>query len=267
MPRSSPNPEIGKRLREAREKLGLSTRDVERLSRVIAERKQNQEYYISHAWLSEIERGEFIPGLLKLFTLSTIYQYRFDRFLNIFGLDMDEIAKDQMIVPLPRTHLVRPESGGESVTEMAASRLAGVPLDRTDLVSRMFAGFRGLETALFPTSQPGSSVYGYVGTKDLTLSPLIRPGSFVQIDSSQRRIERGGWASVFERPIYFTELRDEYVCSWCEEREGKLLLVPYPHPENRVREVRYPADAGIIGRVTAVNMRIADPRQGSQPWR
>lgn len=263
MPGSPPNPEIGRRLRAAREKLGLSTRDVERLSRRIADKKRNQEYYISHAWLSEIEGGEFIPGIFKLYSLSTIYQYRFDRFLIIFGIDINEIPREQMGVPLPRTHLVQPESWAPHITDVPAYDLAGVPLDRTDLVSRMFAGFRGLEASLFPASQSSSSIYGYVGTKDLTLSPLIRPGSFVQIDSLQRKVERGGWSSVFERPIYFTELRDEYVCSWCEEREGKLLLVPYPHPQNQIREVRYPAEAGIIGRVTAVNMRIADPREKS----
>lgn len=262
MPGSPPNPEIGRRLRAAREKLGLSTRDVEKLSRSFAERKQNQEYYISHAWLSQIERGEFIPGIFKLYTLSMIYQYRFDRFLSIFGIDINEIAREQMGVPLPRTHLVQPEQG-QQITELPPSHLAGVPLDRTDLVSRMFAGFRGLEATLFPAAQSSASIYGYVGTKDLTLSPLIRPGSFVQIDSLQRKVESGGWISVFERPVYFTELRDEYVCSWCEEREGKLLLVPYPHPQNRIREVRYPAEAGIIGRVTAVSMRIADLREKS----
>ena len=261
MPGSPPNAEVGRRLRAARERLRLSTRDVERLSRGIAERKQNQEYYISHAWLSEIEGGEFIPGIFKLYTLSTIYQYRFDRFLIIFGIDINEIAREQMGVPLPRTHLVQPASEEQRITELPASHIAGVPLDRTDLVSRMFAGFRGLEASLFPASESGSLIYGYVGVKDLTLSPLIRPGSFVQIDPSQRKIERGGWTSVFERPIYFTELRDEYVCSWCEERQGRLLLVPYPHPQSSIREVRYPAEAGIIGRVTAVNMRIADPRE------
>ena len=63
MPGYSPNPDPGRRLREARQRLRLSTREVERLSRRLAEEKENQEYYISHAWLSEIERGELTPGI------------------------------------------------------------------------------------------------------------------------------------------------------------------------------------------------------------
>src|ERR1700683_2526574 len=40
---------------------------------VLAVNVLNQEYYISHAWLSEMERGELTPGIFKIHTLSIIY--------------------------------------------------------------------------------------------------------------------------------------------------------------------------------------------------
>jgi len=223
----------------------------------MADSKQNQEYYISHAWLSQIERGELTPGIFKIYTLSTIYQYRFDQLLAFFGIRVSDIGREQIRQPLPHTHLVGSPEWQEEIPQAAMS---GVPLEKTDLVSRMFSGLGRLEADLFPEGPVGSSVYGYVGTRDFTLFPLIRPGSFVEIDSSQRKIERTRWGSVFERPIYFVELRDDYACSWCEEKDGSLLLIPYPQSGCRVREVRYPAEAGVIGRVTAVMMRIAESR-------
>jgi transcriptional regulator with XRE-family HTH domain len=258
MPASSPNPEAGRRLRSARERLGLSIRDVERRSRALAEQKENQEYYISHAWLSEIERGELTPGIYKIYTLSTIYQYRFDEVLDFFGIRIRDLGREQLGQPLPLTHLI---GTSDPLAEVAPEAIQGVRLDRTDLVSRMFSGLGRIESDLFPQGPAGGSVYGYVGTKDFTLFPLIRPGSFVEIDSSQRRIESARWGSVFERPIYFVELRDDYACSWCEEKDGSLLLIPFPQSGCRVREVRYPAQAGVIGRVTAVMMRIAESRE------
>jgi len=45
--------------------------------------------------------------------------------------------------------------------------------------------------------------------------------------------------------------------------ENSLLLIPYPRSSSRIREVRYPAEAEIIGRVTAVTMRIDEPREKS----
>jgi transcriptional regulator with XRE-family HTH domain len=254
---SSPNPDAGRRLRAARQRLGLSTREVEALSRQLALKRENQEYYISHGWLSEMERGELTPGIYKLYTLSTIYQYRFDELLAFYGVNIGDLGLEQLRLPLPNTHLV---GIPDAPMEIAAANIPGVHLDKTDLVSRMFSGFQGLETDLFPGAQSGPSVYGYVGTKDFTLFPLIRPGSFVQIDSSQRKVERAGWSSLFERPIYFVELRNEYACSWCEEKGEDLLLIPHPQSGKPVRAVRHPDQAEVLGRVTAVTMRIAGPR-------
>lgn len=257
MPVSSPNPEAGRRLRAVRERLGLSTRDVERRSRTVAEQRENQEYYISHAWLSEIERGELTPGIFKIYTLTSIYQCHIDEILDLFGVPVRDLGREQMGQTLPHTHLI---GTAEPPAEVAPDAFRGVRLDRTDLVSRMFSGLGRIESDLFPQRSAAGSVFGYVGTRDFTLFPLIRPGSFVEIDSSQRRIENARWGSVFERPIYFTELRDDYACSWCEEKNGSLLLIPFPQSGCRVRELRYPAQAEVIGRVTAVMMRIAEPR-------
>jgi hypothetical protein len=90
--------------------------------------------------------------------------------------------------------------------------------------------------------------------------------SFVQIDPRQNKIKTGDWQNEFDRPIYFIELRDSYACSWCELRGNQLTLVPYPHSRGQLRQVRYPFDAEVVGRVTGVTMCIAEPnRHGSIP--
>jgi hypothetical protein len=93
---------------------------------------------------------------------------------------------------------------------------------------------------LFPLLPPldiRHSLYGYIGTEDFTLFPLIRPGSFVQIDGSQNRIGHAGWSNEHDRPIYFVELRDGYACSWCELKDRQLLQVPCP--QSRTQSGRY----------------------------
>jgi hypothetical protein len=86
-------------------------------------------------------------------------------------------------------------------------------------------------------------------------------GSIEQIDSQQTKVEHQGWHDEFERPIYFVELRDNlYVCSWCEVNGSQLVLLPSAQSGKQSRHVRYPGDADILGRVTAVTMRIAEMR-------
>lgn len=92
----------------------------------------------------------------------------------------------------------------------------------------------------------------------LTLHPMIRPGTFVQIDVNQRKIFTGPARTIEDRPVYFVELRNGYACSWCEVRDGRLLLVPHPMSPAKTRQLVYPGEADIVGRVTAVAMRIAE---------
>ncbi|HEU5409261.1 MAG TPA: helix-turn-helix transcriptional regulator [Nitrospira sp.] len=261
MPASTVSPEAGRFLKAARLRVRLSMREVQRLSLKIAEGKKSRDYYVSHTWLTDIEKGEFTPSIYKLYSLSIIYKCSYDEMLQSFGIRLGDIAQEQTLLTLPRTHLIGERGGDASASiHLPADLKEKMPLVQTNLVSRMFHRWGGIPVSLLPHLNVRQAVYGYVGTQDFTLFPLIRPGSFVEIDAGQKHIDRIAWSSEFDRPIFFIELRDSYVCSWCELREGRLLLVPSPQSRSKVREVRFPSDADIIGRVVAVSMCIAEIR-------
>jgi len=98
--------------------------------------------------------------------------------------------------------------------------------------------------------------YGYIGTCDFTMYPLLRPGTFVQIDSEIASIRPAAWRTEFDRPIYFIELRDSYACAWCDLAGSQLTLLPHPLSACSVRQFSYPDEAEIVGQVTAVAMRL-----------
>src|SRR6185437_16038487 len=100
--------------------------------------------------------------------------------------------------------------------------------------------------------------YGYIGVQDKTLSPIVRPGSFVQINPKEKAILSLPWCDEHDRPIYFFELRDSYVCSWCELHDNDLILVPSRESGRHARHIRYPNDVTIVGRVTAISMRLVE---------
>jgi hypothetical protein len=61
--------------------------------------------------------------------------------------------------------------------------------------------------------------------------------------------------------IFFVELRERYVCSWCEMHDGRLILIPSHESKRRAQHVRYPAEATIVGRVTGVSMDLVEPSE------
>lgn len=88
--------------------------------------------------------------------------------------------------------------------------------------------------------------------------PIIRPGSIVQIDQNQRKVVSTKWDDEDDRPIFFLELRGEYVCSWCQMENGYLTAVPHSKSKCQVRRFAYPREADIVGRVIGVTMRLVE---------
>jgi transcriptional regulator with XRE-family HTH domain len=247
----------GEQLKALRHRLGMTTRQVEMLSQEVATAKSNPEFHISHAWLTNIENGEFTPSIYKLYTLSAIYRYKFGDLLGFFGLRLDEMTKDILSIRLPTTHLIGKavDLEGDSLT-LPTHFKPEFKLENTSLLSRMIENWGNIPVSMVSHLNFGKALFGYIGLRDFTLYPLLRPGSFVEIDSRQNKIKPVPWRTEFERPIYFVELRDTYTCSWCELYGDQLTVVPHPQSKQEVRRFKYPAEAEIVGRVTAVAMRL-----------
>jgi len=253
-------PDAGRRLRAERERLRLSTRDVERMSQAIALKRNDSDYYISHTWVADVEAGKFKPKLYKLHSLSLIYQRSLDEILGFFGLDVRQVGQQQGLVDSPRTCLVPSPSIDANRTIVAPLGLRDrVGLEQTNLVSRMFERWGEVPIGLLQKIDWRSSLYGYIGMEDYTLYPHIRPGSLVQIDARQTKIKKD-WQNEFDRPIYFVDLRDSYMCSWCEVDGNQLVVIPSPQSRRPSRHVRYPGDADVVGRVTVVTMSLVEVR-------
>jgi transcriptional regulator with XRE-family HTH domain len=252
-----PTPGAGELLKALRVRLGLTTRDVERKSQQIAEEKRNQEYYLSHAWLTDIENGEFTPSIYKLYSLSAIYDQSFTELLSFFGLRIGDLYRDRASIGVPKTHLLNTASDMEvQKVFLPVQFKPEFRLERTNLLARVVEKWDEVPVGLLQHLDLRKSMYGYIGLQDFTLFPLIRPGSLVQIDPSERKISSAKWKTEFDRPIYFIELRDGYACSWCQVDRGQLMVIPHPHSHQDVRRFEYPSEAEIVGRVTGLAMRI-----------
>src|SRR5712664_920534 len=252
-----PSPSAGERLKELRVRLGLATRDVEEKSQQIAEDKHSREYYLSHAWVTDIENGMFTPSIYKFYTLSAIYQRRITELLSYFGLQIGDLSRYRSSIGVPKTHLL--DSGADVDIDKVSLPVRfklRCRLEKTILLARIVEKWDEIPGGLLQHLDLRKSMYGYIGLEDYTLFPLIRPGSLVQIDASQRKISAEKWKTEFDRPIYFVELRNGYVCSWCQVDRGQLIVIPHPHSHQDVRRFDYPSQAEIVGRVTGVAMQI-----------
>ena len=98
--------------------------------------------------------------------------------------------------------------------------------------------------------------YGLIGTEDWSMFPVIPPGSLVVIDDTKRKIVTSGWTSEFERPIYFLEHREGYVCGWCSLKDGNLIVQPHPASSCDPTVYAYPEEIDVVGQVTRIALSL-----------
>lgn len=247
----------GQKLRHLREQLGFTIRDVENASLRIAARHKNDDFCIPLSRLSDIETKGVTPNIYRLYTLSVIYRRDVKELLSWFGVDTNDTASDLHLTEPPRSHV----SGALENTTMVQVPLAldpGFDAQKTMNLGRMIQQWGLVPLSYLAQLLPGSYTYGYIGMQDFTMYPLIMPGSFVQIDETKSAVEQGVWRSEYERPIYFVETRDGFVCCWCSMLDEKLVLQSHPLSPVPPKTFRRPQEAEILGQVVGVAMRLND---------
>ena len=238
-------------LRRVREQLGLTYRDVEQLSYELATKHGRSEFILRISRLADIENGGVTPSLHKLYSLCAIYHLDIFEVCGWYDVHLEEHFPDQFQHAPPRTHLA------------AAPRRLRLPLRfdpafdprRTEYLTRLVEEWGQLEGALIDGQVRYR--YGFVGTSDHWMEPLVRPGSLVLIDPALQRVQTSSWHNEYDRPIYFVDVRHGYRCCWCSLEKDRLILQPHPLSSRAPETHRSPDEAEIVGQVVGIAMRLA----------
>jgi len=234
----------------------MKFRDVEEASGRIAARHGNDEFLVALSRLADIENKGTMPSVYRLYSLCAIYRLDLSEVLSWYGVSLADLAGDADVIQQARTHLVgfRAEEGD---IQVPLALDPGIDLSRTVYLSRLIQRWGKLPLMLLKNLDLRNLRYGLIGTDDWSMFPIIPPGSLVVIDDTRRRIANSGWVTEFERPIYFLEHREGYLCGWCTLREGQLTVQPHPASLCDPETFAYPVEIEVVGQVTAVAMTMA----------
>jgi transcriptional regulator with XRE-family HTH domain len=243
----------GLRLRQVRERLGLTYREVERSSFELAANRGRSEFILHISRLADIENRGVVPSLHKIYSLAVIYHLNPMDLFRWYEVPVDEFFGDAAVFHAPQSHLMAPPVN------------LRIPLHfdpafdprRTEFLSRMVQQWGKFEGVL--TSEDGGHRYGYIGLSDRRMMPILRPGSIVLVDPAVREIEEEEWYTEYDRPMYFVEIRDGYRCGWFH-RDGSRLVMQ-PHPLSRYLQESWciPDEAEVVGKVIGVVSRLTEP--------
>ncbi|HZD94129.1 MAG TPA: helix-turn-helix transcriptional regulator [Candidatus Sulfotelmatobacter sp.] len=244
-------------MRELREQMGLTLRDVEVSSTSLAESRGIEEFIINPSRLSDIETKGVIPSIYRLYVLSVIYRADFTELLRLYGVDLSFTAADFAICRPGKTHRLEIAEGRGNV-HVPTKLDPGFDIRQTSDLGRMIESWGIVPMQYLQDLAKRKYTYAYIGMEDLTMYPLLLPGTFVQVDESRSRVEDKKWHSELERPIYFVETREGHVCCWCSVRRGEIVLQSHPLSPVLPRILKHPQEAEVIGQVVGVAMRLGD---------
>lgn len=230
----------GQKLKTLRNRRNITVREVEQASRRIADVKGDKRFCISNGWLAQLENGVSDPSIWKLFSLSVIYHANLLDLLLLYNIDVNEKEQYESVADPYLTQLIS-QNGHAS----------HAPLSTTLNVSQS-----GKDCA-------NHIIYGHLGLAEFTMSPMIRPGALLKIDTNQNKVVMNVWRNEYERPVYFIELRGAYACGWCELQGNQLLIIPHHSSPASVRRFTYPREAEIVGRVVSYSTNCVDIAQAT----
>ena len=254
----------GKKLRELREHMSLTLRDVEISSTSLAESRGIEEFVINPSRLSDIETKGVIPSIYRLYVLSVIYRADFVDLLKLYGVDLSFTAADFSICRPSKTHRVEIAEGQGSV-QVPLKLDPGFDIRRSTDLGRMIENWGVVPMQYLQELAKKKYIYAYVGTEDFTMYPLLLPGSFIQVDEDLSRVQEKKWHSELERPIYFVETREGHVCCWCSVRRGEIILQSHPLSSVPARILKHPQEAEVLGQVVGVAMRLGEVNAPDEP--
>jgi transcriptional regulator with XRE-family HTH domain len=256
----------GQQLRARRDQLGLSLREVEAASISLAQRHGAPDLVLHISRISDIESKGIVPNIHRLYSLAVIYRCDLGELFSWYGIDVSKMTEDLAQAAAPKTHIFN---------GLAINRRARVPMkvdpsfdmNVTCDFGRMVEQWGTVPFSFLENLASRTYTYAYIGLKDFTMYPLLLPGSFLQVDERKRSVQTKQWASEFQRPIYFVEMRDEFTCCWCAVAGEKLTLQPYPLSPAAPRIVRLDYDAEILGQVVGLAMRLDEMLENPGPAR
>ena len=245
---------IGEVLRRLREEWGLTFRDVEKRSKLLADQWGDPDYAISHGYLHQVEETGSNVSARKLVSLAEIFSVSPESlFWHCIPEKHISMVPDPLGGPLNTTLLTEGR-----LAERAAVLLPDdfgtdpIPEQTTVLESRA-------------KNERGRYRRAIIGTQDRTLYPLITPGTIIKVDTFRRSIEtRKAWKDEFDRPCYLLYTRKGYICAWCDlDAKGKYLQI-VPHFRGEVPDYLGPAmyprllleEVEVVGRAIAKIMSI-----------
>ena len=256
--RSSASTDLADRVKAIIEDKGLSLHGVSQATEAIFGR--NSPQFLPHNFYYELNLGTFSPSLHQLFALSKICNYRFFDWLHLFGMDVEQISRLQILLPTKRTMVLESSLNDPNAwVQWFRNKLNQVTVPPVAPLSRLLqAGTTVREDSLLKLNR-SNFIYAKIGREDALAFPDLLPGSIVRIAPTTR----DALHEIGSRRLFLVEHSRGICCCRLLAGAGrKVTLVSTQMPYAQV-QLKLHHEAKILG---VVDLEIRLSAGGEKAW-
>lgn len=250
-------PPAGKVLRRLREMWGLSTRDIEAKSSLIAEHWQDKAYFIDASYFNKIETGQqpiLNVSMGKAVSMMEILSRGSGTLLKLCRPPRGHILVEDFLGGPSSTGVIDEGRLAEGVSQLLAVADLSIAIPNNTTL-KMLPDVYDMR-APHPFQDRKRYLRVIVGKSDLCLYPYVLPGTLLIVDREYRRIPKDReFDNEFQRPIFLVDTHDGYFCCWCElvDDTDMVRIVQFPTGKLPSRSLHQPLKLGaqieIVGAV------------------
>jgi transcriptional regulator with XRE-family HTH domain len=223
---------------------------------------RSSPYFLPHNLYYDLRSGSFRPSVYQIFALSRISGYRARDWLRVFGFDLEDITRLQILLPSKRTIVLDTSlTDPNEWTPWLRNRPVGQPIPSIAPLARLLElGPRGRIASASPLDR--HFVYAKVGAEDAFAFPDLVPGSVVRVnpDTTANLVPREN-SSISDR-LFLVEHSRGFCC--CHIRIlGGGVIVPVDNGLSYAQvELHCPQEARLWG---AVDLEFRPLLRGEEP--
>lgn len=206
-------------------------------------------FVLPHNLYYELRAQAFSPSLHQLFALSRLTNYRLADWAHVFGLDLEQIPRLQILLPNKRTVLLDSSlSDPESSVQWFQDKTIEAAVPAVAPLSQLLkAGPMVRQRALIEFTGR-SFLYAKVGSEDAMAFPDLLPGSIVRVAADQGALSSQQIPASTNQIFLVEHAAGIRCCRLLHSRRNRILLVSTHLPYAQV-ELELHFEAKVLGPV------------------
>lgn len=259
-PKRQAGADLVERVKSVLETRRLSLYQVSQMSEAIY--GHASPYFLPHNLYYDLNLGTFSPSLYQLFALSRISDYRLTDWIRVFGLDLEEIPRLQVLLPTNRTILLDSSAGDpDAWIPWFRSRSDDRNIPPVAPLSQLLEFGPPARRRFFPGMDRQDFLYAKIGFEDALAFPDLVPGSIVRVNPGLADSFVGTDQGSSNRIFLVEHRKGLCCCRLLAANRNRILLVSAHLPYAQV-VLQVHREARVLG---AVDIEIRPMFRVQQP--